>query len=127
MASTEEVFLRYIFISNLLDVSSTYFDRVLSTPPEGIPLLSGVPEIDQNAFSPLFGIRYLYDREVQYVEHLALRERAKIMITDKLQPIGRLDYILVGPTERAFSNKNFNDCCQLIYENNKYKLYKLDS
>lgn len=124
LTTTDETLSRYIFISSQFRVSADYLDRTLSIPPEQVPILDNIPAMDQRAVYPLFDVRFLYDREANYVQRLALREKAKQMLADHPQQIGRLDYLLVGPTERFFAGAGYTTCCQLLYGNDKYELYK---
>ena len=122
IAPNDEPMRRLLFIAQQLEVSEKYFDETMPVPlvPVSYPEL---PRFDQKALAVVFGLQYLYDLP-PYNRHLELLVNIKDRFKNKIKPFGRLDYLLITPTDRVFSKRKFETECNKLFDNNVYQVYR---
>lgn len=78
-----------------------------------------------DVFSNLFGVRYHYS-QAPYLEHQTVRSQATELFDIKFQRPGRLDYLLLGPTEEGIINiDNLIGKCETVFKNEDYLLFSV--
>ena len=122
VAPEDEPMKRLLFIAQQFDVPEKYFDETMPVPlvPVSHPEL---PRFDQKALAVVFGLQYLYDLP-PYNRHLELLVNIKDRFKNKIKPFGRLDYLLITPTDRVFSKRKFETECHKLFDNNVYQVYR---
>lgn len=122
IAPKDEPMKRLLYIAQQFDVSEQYFDETMPVPlvPISHPEL---PRFDQKALAVVFGLEYLYDLP-PYNRHQELLTNVKERFRNEINPVGRLDYLLITPTDRAFSKREFEIECTKLFDNDIYQVYK---
>lgn len=122
VAPRDESMQRLLYMAQQLDVSDQYFEETMPVPlvPVSHPEL---PSFDQKALAVVFGLQYLYDLP-PYNRHRELLANIKERFSNEIKPVGRLDYLLITPTDRAFSRREFETECAKLFDNNAYQIYK---
>lgn len=124
VAPKDEPMQRLLFLAQQLKVTDRYFDDVMPVPliPVSYPDL---PVFDQKALAVVFGTYYLFDKP-PYQRHQQLLIDVKKRYGQSISQPGKLDYLLVSPTDREFSTNNFLLECEPLFNNSIYQLYFLD-
>lgn len=124
IAPETEPMERLLFLTQQLKVVENYFDDVMPVPL--VPInYQHLPRFDQKALAVVFGIEYLFDQP-PYYRHQALLKQTKEKYRQIIPQPGRLDYILITPTDRQFANWAPTDNCQPLFSNLAYQLYRFN-
>ena len=115
---------RLIFLAQQLAVAESYFDDVMPVPLTPINY-QDLPRFDQKALAVVFGIEYLFDRP-PYYRHQDLLRQVKDKFRQSIPQPGKLDYVLISPTDRQFVNWEPKDNCQPLFNNSTYQLYRFN-
>ena len=99
-----------------------YFDEMMVVPLSPMPF-ANIPNVDQRFYATIFGLKYYHDAPPYPILQGIINE-VKARQQNPISQNGKLDYLLVTPTDRFFSSRDLKDECQLLFDNQTYQLYE---
>ena len=121
LATTDEILNRYLYLTQIMQFKSDYFNEMLRVPLSPLPF-EDIPGQDQRIYASIFGLKYYHD-VAPYPIHQKLiesiNEKQKIPTSSN----GRLDYLLITTTDRLFSARNWEANCRTLFSNGVYQVY----
>jgi len=121
LATTDEILNRYLYLTQIMQFKSDYFNEMLRVPLSPLPF-ADIPSQDQRIYATIFGLKYYHDTN-PYPIHQKLIESIKEKQEIPISANGRLDYLLITPTDRFYSSRDFKKECDTLFDNGTYQLY----
>lgn len=122
VASTNELLNRYLYVTQVMRFKKDYFDKMMVVPLSPMPF-PDIPNVDQRFYATIFGLRYYHDVSPYPIFQEVINE-VKARQQEPISQNGKLDYLLVTPTDRFFSSRDLRNECQPLFDNQTYQLYK---
>lgn len=124
VATTGEILNRYLYLTQIMRFKNDYFNEMLRVPLSPLPF-ADIPSPDQRIYATIFGLKYYHD-VTPYPIHQKLIEKIKERQKSPIFLKGRLDYLLVTPTDRFYSSKDLKKGCNALFDNEIYQVYSFD-
>lgn len=121
LATTDEMLNRYLYLTQILQFKNDYFNEILRVPLSPLPF-ADIHSQDQRIYASIFGLKYYHDA-APYPIHQKLIKSIKEKQKIPFFPNGRLDYLLITPTDRFYSSRDFKNECDPLFDNGTYQVY----
>lgn len=125
LATTDEILNRYVYLTQIIRFKNDYFNKMLRVPLSPLPF-ADIPSQDQRIYASIFGLKYYHDA-APYPIHQKLIESIKEKQKIPISLNERLDYLLITPTDRFYSSRDFKNECDALFDNGTYQVYLFDN
>lgn len=123
IATSDELLKRYVYLVQAHGFGVKFIDEMMVIPGGQEDDNEGLRIAGADGFSMLFGVKHHFDPP-PYLTHQQVVSLAHELLDGEVEQVGRLDYLLVS--NGSFRNfQNFQEC-QLVFENEVYRLYQWD-
>lgn len=121
LSPIDESLDRYLYLINLFQVRDEFLDNILRLPTSPLPY-PGLPNEDQRIYTYIFGLTFSRD-QFPYPIHQQLVQNIKNRRREAIDQKGKLDYLLVTPTDRFYSEFDLANKCDPVFDSQVYQLY----